>query len=269
MRDRRRRRSAAGYLVNPASADVPPACAATLDIGGSYAIVEPMSGNIRPVVTDGIGDTLVSRDGRVLGYTDSKGDVVFVDLQTGDERARVPSSTFPQRDDWLRAISSDGRLALYGDRPQVVVDTTTGRFIDALHGGEGENYGQAFALAGDVAYTSGRDAVLRAWDASTGAQSFALPGVDGGSVLTTVNGPTLVVSYDPGTVTVADPRPRGEAAELDLPRILQCQRAHGVRRHGHRPGRLRSGRSSVRGDRHADRPGRGAARRSSRRARRT
>ncbi len=94
-----------------------------------------------------------------------------------------------------------------------VLDTATGKTIYTLHAGDGENPGQTFSLAGDVAYTSGRDAVLRAWSTRTGFGLFSLPGVAGGAALPLVDGRVIVVD-ESDTVTVTDPRPRGEAAEV-------------------------------------------------------
>jgi WD40 repeat protein len=212
--------SAAGYLIVEPSAEGVPTCYAgdnpvyEGDFGRAVALVDPTTGTARTVAEDNLGDVMVSRDGRVLAYSSTDEFAVLVDLATGAERVRVHApTTFPQLSGLFRAISADGALALFGDRPEFVIDTATGKEVASLRAGEGENWGQAFALVGDLAFTSGRDAVLRAWDARTGAHLFAVPGVAGGTVLATLDGRALVVDEN-DTITVTDPRARGEAAEF-------------------------------------------------------
>jgi hypothetical protein len=147
--------SEAGYLVVEPSDDGVPTCYAGNnpvyegDVGRAVALVDPATGRARTVAPDNLGDAMVSRDGRVLAYTNTDNYAVLVDLPTGTERVRVHAPTaFPVQVGLFRALSPDGALALYGDRPQIVVDTATGKVVHALHAGEGENSDRPSPVAG-------------------------------------------------------------------------------------------------------------------------
>ena len=202
--------SAAGYLVVGAP-EAAPVCYGSDVRPHAFTLVDPASGATRFLVDASSGDAMVSRNGKVLAYSTEEGIAAAVDLPSGRERFRVDATTFPQGSGAYRAISADGGMALFGNTPPIVLSTKTGVAINALQGGSADSTGQAFGLAGDLAYTSGGDAVVRVWDAREGAQLFALPGVHGQAVLPSADGRVVAVDTAEGNLTVTDPRPRGEA----------------------------------------------------------
>jgi len=206
--------TAAGYVIEHAPDEAAPTCYGNEDLHTEFLLVDPASGATWRLVDSSstIGDVTVSRDGRVLAYTDLDGNVITDDLMAGRQRMSVPTSALPQRDHWLSALSPDGGLLILGDRPPLVLDTQTGEVKYALN--DVQDYGWGFSLDGNTAYTAGRDAVLRAWDMGTGTQLSAVAGVPPAAVLPSTDGRVLVVDVEAGTVTAADLRPRGEASEI-------------------------------------------------------
>ena len=206
--------SEAGYLV-VGPPEAAPVCYGSDIRPHTFSLVDPASARSQFLVEAGAGDAMVSRDGKVLAYSTEEGIATAVDLPSGRERFSMNATVLPQGSGAFRAISADGNLALFGNSPPIVLDTNTGVALDSLRGGEGaDNLGQAFGLVGDLAYTSGVDAVVRVWDAREGTQLASIPGVRGGAVLPTNDGRVVAVDMAEGTLTVTDPRPRGEAAEV-------------------------------------------------------
>ena len=212
--------SAAGYLAIRLPDDAAPTCFGEADAAQAASIIprtdvfDPTSGEWRTVVESDPSDGMVSRDGSVLAYTTPDNDAVMIDLTTGEERSRVPpGEAFPQDVGRFRAISPDGSHAIYGDRPPVLVETATGKAVASLSAGAGEIWAEAFDLESGVAFTLGRDAGLRAWDAQRGVPLFAVPGITGSTVLAIEDGRAVVVD-EAGSITVTHTGPRGEAGDI-------------------------------------------------------
>ena len=180
----------------------------------AFALVDPASGTSRSLVDDDIGDAMVSSDGRVLVYTTKDDFVVAVDLQTGKRRARAPLQTTLQRDGNVTCPqcgrepcprSAIARLS--SSTPQRARRSThctraTGRTSDRRSHSPGTSRTRLGATP-----SSGPGARVPASNCSR------LPGVAGGAALPLVDGRVIVVD-ESDTVTVTDPRPRGEAAEV-------------------------------------------------------
>ena len=131
-----------------------------------------------------------------------------------------------QRDGTFRAISADGSLALFGDRPPVVLDTATGKTIYALHAGDGREPRTGVLGSPGTSPTprgatpcSGPGARVHGFE--TVLPCRALPAARRCRL---VDGRVIVVD-ESDTVTVTDPRPRGEAAEVRTCRGFYCRRA--------------------------------------------
>ena len=121
----------------------------------------------------------------------------------------------PQLDQYVRALSADGSLLLYGDRPMMVYDVATGASIETLSGDEGEHFFAEFGPEGSVAYISGRDGTLRVWDAAVGSLLSELPAVGGGRPSATVDGRVLIGDTTERVARLLDPSRRGESTSVE------------------------------------------------------
>jgi WD40 repeat protein/DNA-binding CsgD family transcriptional regulator len=185
--------------------DDPPACFKSDGIHHGIQTIDLASGRRSVLVTDSFGDGTLSRDGRYAAVTDLADErVIVVELATGRRVLSVPVSDLPKSDGGVRALSSDGSLLLYGDRPMRVYDVATAALVASFGGDEGEHFNADFGPIGTVFYAAGRDGTLRAWDAVSGDLLFDAPAVGGGRPSATADGRVLV-SDSHGIVTLIDP----------------------------------------------------------------
>lgn len=201
--------------VVPTGPDAAPVCYAG-DFEAALDIVDLDTGSRSTLVTRTFEDGTLSRDGRYAAVTDLDDEQrsVVIDLETGKRVLRIDGSSLGQRDWYVRSLSAAGSLLLYGDRPMKVIEVATGEVVATLGIGEGEHYGAAFGPVGSTAYTSGRDSTLQVWDASTGAELFRVPAAGGGRPSATADGLVLVGDFAKKTVTLLDPRRRGELGTI-------------------------------------------------------
>ena len=221
--------------------DMGPCGAQVHAVGGNVALVVPPPGDPEPApdcfsadtrwpleaVDLGTGarsrlaewtfaDGVLSRDGRFVAFT--AGDTeeyVVLELASRRPVMRMPIAAPPQADKQVRALNPDGSIVLVGDRPILAVDVASGEVIAPLGVGEGESFGVSFSPDGSLALAAGRDATLRAWDATTGALVHEAVGAGGGRPSAATDGRVLVTDYATDSATLLDPRTRGEIATVE------------------------------------------------------
>ncbi len=202
-------------LPVPSGPNATPDCYAG-DSDGAMETIDLASGARISLSGHSFGDGALSRDGRYAGFTDFDTDqVVVLEIASGRRVMAFPPSAFVQRDKFVRAMSADGSLLLYGDRPILVIEVATGRVVAELSAGEGESYGAGFGPSGSLAYTSGRDATVRIWDAESGDLMFEAPGVGGGRPSASLDGRVLVTDFGSNTATLVHARTRGELGTVE------------------------------------------------------
>jgi WD40 repeat protein/DNA-binding CsgD family transcriptional regulator len=186
--------------------------------GANVETIDLTTGVRRVLVTEPRGDGTLSRDGRYAAITDPtdpdgvRG--IVVDLHTGERVLRLDVMGLPQSGGLVRALSSDGKLLAYGERPMLVIDVETGAQIATLHSDGGESFGVAFAPVGTTVYGSGRDGTLRAWDAETGEPLNEVPAVGAGWPSATSDGHVLLADFTSGLSTLLAPPGRGDGGTV-------------------------------------------------------
>ena len=176
--------------------------------------VAPLGGEVAPI---GFFDGALSRDGRYVAATDylDDGPIGFVmDLASGDRVVEFDPAERGQGFQFVRGLSADGSLVLYGDRPMEVWDVATGEVISTLGVGLGESFQAGFGPTGSTVYAANRDSTLRAFDAMTGEEVFTLPAAGGGRPAVSDEGLLLVFDESTSTASVVDERSRGERATV-------------------------------------------------------
>ena len=140
------------------------------------------SGARRTLATHTFADGALSRDGRYAAFTDATDEprAIVVDLATGKRVLSLDGSTLGQQNAFVRGLSADGSLMLYGDRPVKIIRVSTGEVTATLPQSACETYNAQFGPSGSTLYTSGRDATLRVWDAETGQPLFVEPAAGSG-----------------------------------------------------------------------------------------
>ena len=159
----------------------------------------------------------LSADGRYAAFTvDLETPTSYVvDLRTGERVMSIPPSReLGQLNGFVRALSADGSLLLYGDRPPKVFAVPSGDEVAALDQGAGEHYGASFAPTGTIAYLSGRDASLSAWDGASGKLVFRSAAAGSGTPVANSAGQVLVNDDTRRTVGLFDGAARGEAGSV-------------------------------------------------------
>ena len=205
--------SATVALISTPSPADPEAAAHCSTTDGDVAVetVDLTSGVVTTLSARTSGDGALSRDGKYAAFDLDDGHAVIVDLATSERVLEIdPQAMTQQRDSYVRSLSADGSLLLYGDRPILVIGVATGDLVATLAAGEGESIGTAFAPEGSTAYAAGSDATLRAWDALSGEPLFIAPAAGGGRPSAALDRRVLVSDFATDTATLLDPGSRGE-----------------------------------------------------------
>jgi WD40 repeat protein len=173
--------------------------------------VDLQSGKRRPIAEATAGDATLSGDGRWVAFSsETSASYVVADLASGRRRLEIPFESVVQDDKFVRAIDDDGSAILLGDRPILLADVEAGSVTAVLSGGGGESLGVSFTPDGSLALASGRDAVLRAWDVTTGRQQYAVPGAGAGWLSAAAGGRVLVSDWASNRASVVEPSVPGE-----------------------------------------------------------
>jgi WD40 repeat protein len=174
-------------------------------------LVDLVTGERRVIAEEGFDDAAISRDGRYLAATEPDFSKAYVlEIETGRRVLEIDPASTGQLNSFVRGLSHDGGMLLYGDRPMQTWDVPEGRVVASLGGTSGESFSAAFALEGETVYASTRDGVLRRYDARTGAELLSVPAVGGGHASLSGSGISLVLDEATRTSSVVDERPTGE-----------------------------------------------------------
>ena len=174
--------------------------------------VDLRTGDQRILVPATAGDFAMTRDGRYVAYTDAKYQALHVlETTSGRKILDLPLTRLPEeRDRKVRALSDDGSLLVYGDRPMVLLRVASGTIIAPLHVG-GESFGGVvFAPDSAMLFSVGRDESLRRWDGADGRLLFQVPAAGNGRPSVSADGHVLVANETAHTATLVDPTIRGE-----------------------------------------------------------
>jgi WD40 repeat protein len=116
--------------------------------------------------------TAMSRDGHYVAFDDAaSGEVVVVEVATGERVLSFDGGG-------VRDLNRDGSLLLYGDDPIEVRDLVTGEVASSFGSHSGGSLFARFDPSGRTVFSTGRDGVLREWDARSGEEVFAHPGLE-------------------------------------------------------------------------------------------
>ena len=180
-------------------------------------LVDRRSGNRRLLAANsgsGLCGAALSDDARRVAYDDVAGNQVVVEeMSTGEVLLRAEPASDPAVCD-VRALSPDGSLLLVGDQPIEVWDVADGRPVASFSGHRGRSRHATFSPTGRTVFSTGADGTLREWDATTGAQLGADPGVGDGRVSTGGDG-LVLVSDAYSRSSLVDIRARGEVGAVD------------------------------------------------------
>jgi DNA-binding CsgD family transcriptional regulator/WD40 repeat protein len=160
----------------------------------------------------GEGETL-SADGRYVAFDDDGGSEpvsVVLDQVAGTRILEIPRSA-PH--DVIRDLNRDGSLLLYGDDPLQVWDV--GRGIRTQVSIPGLHHGARFEPSGLTFYTTGLDASLRHWHATTGEELAVVPDVGTTDLSATAGGLVLVADWATSTSSLVSTRIGGELAAIE------------------------------------------------------
>ncbi|HEU0235241.1 MAG TPA: LuxR C-terminal-related transcriptional regulator [Candidatus Limnocylindrales bacterium] len=172
----------------------------------------------RTLTVDLDGPGALSGDGRIVAYEDLAGKaptVVLEDVRTGRRRLELPAAEVPG---WVRGLNNDGSLLLVGDRPMTVLDVSgaDARVMSEFAGHAGASYAADFGPSGPAVYSTGRDASLRVWDGTSGAELIVRLAVGGGRAAPSGDGSVILVAdAESRTAAVVDPRPRPEVGLIE------------------------------------------------------
>ncbi|MFL5651347.1 MAG: WD40 repeat domain-containing protein, partial [Chloroflexota bacterium] len=134
---------------------------------------------------------------------------IVKDLATGKDLLRRENGS------GARALSPDGSLLLYDDRPVQVIDVATGRVLKTLDVGALGHIWTGFGPSGTTAYLAGEDASLTAWDASSGSLVFRLPAVGVGQAAIGRQGRVAVSDEGGHEVLLVDATHRSDGGSAD------------------------------------------------------
>jgi class 3 adenylate cyclase/WD40 repeat protein/energy-coupling factor transporter ATP-binding protein EcfA2 len=170
-------------------------------------VVDLRSGERNGLSADAENET-ISANGRYVAF-DGQQRAIVIDLETGKTILEIDPSTTGEYLNYVRRLSDDGSLLLYGDRPIQVWDVKTGARIAKFSGHAGDTFG--YDWSGDTVYSSGTDSTLREWDARTGRQFLIVRAIRGGRPSVSSDGAMVLVANDGAPKAVLlDLRVRGE-----------------------------------------------------------
>jgi WD40 repeat protein len=165
--------------------------------------------------------TAMSRDGTTIAYDDidmatNRHELVVADVSTGMPLLRfTPSSGDGQV---VRALSDDGSLLLFGDRPIQVWDVEAGEQIASFDEHRGGSLYAAFVPGTRTVLSTGADGTMREWEAETGAEIRLYPGIAEGPIAATPDGLVLTIGHSGGNnapPTLIATRSHGELGSID------------------------------------------------------
>lgn len=167
----------------------------------------------RELLTSGHGlawwGAAMSGDGRHVAFDDAaSGEVVVGEVATGTTVLAFDGIG-------VRDLNHDGSLLIYEDNPIEVRDVATGEVVASFDGHVGGSLFARFGPSGRTVFSTGRDGVLREWDATTGQELFAYPGLGNGRPSLSDDGLILVARPDEDTLALLDPRVRGEIGAVE------------------------------------------------------
>jgi DNA-binding SARP family transcriptional activator/WD40 repeat protein len=182
-------------------------------VDGTWAVelVDRRSGE-RTVLSTDLRDwwgAAMSGDGRYVAYDDEAANTVAVaEVATGDHVLSFDGGG-------VRDLNRDGSLLLYGDDPIEVRDVATGEVAATFDDHVGGTLFARFDPSGQTVFSTGRDGVLREWDARTGAELFTHPGLGNGRPSYSDDGLVLVAQPDLDVLALLDTRVRGELGAVE------------------------------------------------------
>jgi WD40 repeat protein/class 3 adenylate cyclase len=188
----------------------------------------------RRLLTDDAGyhqrGATMSRDGTTVAYDDVdavmdpvartrlplRHDVVVADTSTGQPLLLLTPD--PTQRHMVRALSHDGSLLLFGDRPIQVWDVATGEQVATFDEHQGGSLYATFVPATRTVLSTGADGTMREWDADTGEEIRVYPGIAEGPVAATPDGRVLTIGHsgsNESPPTLIETRAHGELGAVE------------------------------------------------------
>ena len=162
-------------------------------------------------------DVALSADGSTVAYDDLAADPIVsivAETATGVRRLTIDQSADDDGvNGGVRALSPNGDLLVYGDRPIRVWDVAEGERIGFFHGHGGSTGSVVFAHDGASVYSAGNDSRLRQWDARTGEEIRSFGPVTRFRV--TLSPDLALVTREGGAAALFDLGARGEVGYVD------------------------------------------------------
>lgn len=206
-------------LVETLSDSPPGMCGEQLppDTALSLQLIDIATGEPTPLTTRFGESAAMSADGRRVAYDDSAGDVpitIVMDVASGERLMELDGRGLEQEDKYLRDLNADGSLLLYGDRPLLVFEVSSGDQVGAYSGHAGEAYGARFGLDGETVFSAGRDGSVHHWPARGGPAIAVHRGLGGGRPGIAEQGIVLVPDPDRAVAWLLDTALRGERGAI-------------------------------------------------------
>jgi WD40 repeat protein/DNA-binding CsgD family transcriptional regulator len=167
----------------------------------------------RPLATSNSPGGAMTPDGRYVAYVDPDANRAIVrDMSTGKIHS-MPAQYSAQQNGAVQGITDDGRLLIYGDRPVLAIDVSTGTVEARLQSGPDVIDGLSVGRDGLV-YISVRDGVLRVIDPTTGDLVRQDAGVGGGQPSASSDGSRVLVTDFAKDIATVIGAQRGEVATV-------------------------------------------------------
>ncbi len=164
------------------------------------------------------GEAALSGDGSTVAYDDFAADSsesIVAETSTGERLLTIDHAA--DQEDGLnagvRALSPDGSLLVYGDRPIRVWDVNQGQRVGFFHGHGGISVAVVVAEDGASVYSTGVDARLRHWDARTGEELRSFGPVTPDRV--TLSTDLALATREGNTAAIFDLGVRGEVGVVE------------------------------------------------------